>query len=194
MGDMAEAAQGGRDTLPKPGRVNEVCREWLVKEDGALAYRLQTEEIKDHYTGNKSRNALVRQDFPHALDEQRREEQEAVALRAVYHQMVQQQEQIDAQVAKQLAEKIEIEELEKRQALEEGDQEIARKLQERERLRIERWERERLERQMCTDDDAHPQYDRDMNNVGLPSPSQYSPEVLSQQFRLCTLRCSCSDK
>ena len=36
---------------------------------------------------------------------------------------------------------------------------------------------------MCTDDDAHPQYDRDMNNVGLPSPSQYSPEVLSQQFR-----------
>jgi len=184
---MAEAAQASRDTLPKPGRVNEVCREWLVKEDGALAYRLQTEEIKDHYTGNKSRNALVRQDFPHALDEQRREEQEAVALRAVYHQMVQQQEQIDAQVAKQLAEKIEIEELEKRQAVEEGDQEIARKLQERERLRIERWERERLERQMCTDDDAHPQYDRDMNNVGLPSPSQYSPEVLSQQFRLCTL-------
>ena len=56
--------------------------------------------------------------------------------------------------------------------------------QERERQRIERWEREHLERQMCTNDDvAHPQYDRDMNNVGLPSPSQYSPEALSQQFR-----------
>jgi len=38
-------------------------------------------------------------------------------------------EQVDAQVAKQLAEKIEREELEKRQALEEGDQEVARKLQ-----------------------------------------------------------------
>lgn len=188
MGDMAEAAQASRDTLPKRGRVNEVCREWLVKEDGALAYRLQTEEIKDHYTGNKSRNALVRQDFPHALDEQRREEEEAAAVRSVYHHMVQQQEQTDAQVAKQLAEKIEREELEKRQALEEGDQEVARKLQEHERLRIEKWEREHLERQMCTDDDvAHPQYDRDMNNVGLPSPSQYSPEALSQQFRLCTL-------
>jgi hypothetical protein len=36
--------------------------------------------VKDHYTGNKSRNALVRQDFPHALDEQRREEQEAAAV------------------------------------------------------------------------------------------------------------------
>jgi len=182
---MAEAAQASKDTLPKPGRVNEVCREWLVKEDGALAYRLQTEEIKDHLTGNKSRNAMVRQDFPHALDEQRREEQEAAA---VYHQMVQQQEQIDAQVAKQLAEKIEREELEKRQAIEEGDQEIAWKLQERERLRIDKWERERLERQVCADDGiVHPQYDRDMNNVGLPSPSQYSPEALSQQFRLCTL-------
>jgi len=47
--------------------------------------------VKHHYTGNKSRNALVRQDFPHALDEQRREEEEAAALRAVYHQMVHQQ-------------------------------------------------------------------------------------------------------
>lgn len=43
--------------------------------------------------------------------------------------VVSSREQIDAQVAKQLAEKIEHEELEKRQALEEGDQEIARKLQ-----------------------------------------------------------------
>jgi len=47
--------------------------------------------VKDHYTGNKSRNALVRQDFPHALDEQRREEEEAAAVQSVYHQMVQQQ-------------------------------------------------------------------------------------------------------
>jgi len=45
----------------------------------------------------------------------------------MYH-VVSFREQIDAQVAKQLAEKMEREELE-RQALEEGDQEIARKLQ-----------------------------------------------------------------
>lgn len=38
-------------------------------------------------------------------------------------------EQIDAQVAKQLAEKMEREELERQQALEEGDREIAHKLQ-----------------------------------------------------------------
>nr|CAD7259837.1 unnamed protein product [Timema shepardi] len=44
MADVAEAATSSADTLPKPGRVNEVCREWLVKEDGALAVRLQNEE------------------------------------------------------------------------------------------------------------------------------------------------------
>lgn len=190
MGEMAEAAQASADTLPKPGRVNEVCREWLVKEDGALAYRLQTEEIKHHYTGNKSRNALVRQDFPRAVDEQRREEEEAAALRVVYHQMVRQQEQVDAEVAQQLAERMEQEEQQQRQALEDEDQEIARKLQEHERLRIEKRERERLEMEMqASDNDSidPPQYDPDMNNVGLPSPSQYSPEALSQQFRLCTL-------
>jgi hypothetical protein len=47
----------------------------------------------------------------------------------MYDCFVSSREQTDAQVAKQLAEKIEHEELEKRQALEEGDQEIARKLQ-----------------------------------------------------------------
>jgi hypothetical protein len=56
--------------------------------------------------------------------------------------------------------------------------------QERERLRIERREREHLEMQASADSSIdRPQYDRDMNNVGLPSPSQYSAEALSQQFR-----------
>lgn len=60
--------------------------------------------------------------------------------------------------------------------------------QERERLRIERQERERLEMQATADGTIdHPQYDLDMNNVGLPSPSQYSPEALSQQFRFVGL-------
>jgi hypothetical protein len=47
----------------------------------------------------------------------------------MYDCFVSSREQVDAQVAKQLAEKMEREELEQRQALEEGDQEIARKLQ-----------------------------------------------------------------
>lgn len=36
--------------------------------------------VEQHYTGNKSRNAQVREDFPRALDEQRREQEEAARL------------------------------------------------------------------------------------------------------------------
>ncbi|XP_029178668.1 coiled-coil domain-containing protein 50 [Nylanderia fulva] len=137
------------DTLPKAGRVNEVCREWLVHEDGALAYRLQDEEIKEHYTGNKTRNAQVREDAPRA-----RVEQELEALR--YQNYVQQQEERDALVAQQIAISLEREERQRERELqnlmrlqlrlgdeamqqdierriqEEKDEELARKLQQQE--------------------------------------------------------------
>ncbi|XP_063989523.1 coiled-coil domain-containing protein 50 isoform X2 [Diachasmimorpha longicaudata] len=146
------------DSLPKAGRVNEVCREWLVHEDGALAYRLQDEEIKEHYTGNKVRNAQVREDLPRA-----RVEQELEELR--YHSLVQQQEERDAMVARQVAlnlereERIKERELQERMRLqlrlddeaaqveaelemqrrlqEEKDQELARKLQEEEERSVD---------------------------------------------------------
>lgn len=139
------------DTLPKAGRVNEVCREWLVHEDGALAYRLQDEEIKEHYSGNKVRNAQVREDLPRA-----KVEQELEAIR--YQNYIQQQEERDAVVAQQIALSLEREEHQKEKELqqclrsqlrlddetllmrleierriqEEKDEELARKLQEEE--------------------------------------------------------------
>ncbi|KAG5321684.1 CCD50 protein, partial [Acromyrmex heyeri] len=100
------------DTLPKAGRVNEVCREWLVHEDGALAYRLQDEEIKEHYTGNKTRNAQVREDVPRA-----KVEQELEALK--YQTYIQQQEERDALVARQIALSLEREEKQKERELQE---------------------------------------------------------------------------
>ncbi|XP_011864624.1 PREDICTED: coiled-coil domain-containing protein 50 [Vollenhovia emeryi] len=100
------------DTLPKAGRVNEVCREWLVHEDGALAYRLQDEEIKEHYTGNKTRNAQVREDLPRA-----KVEQELEALR--YQSYIQQQEERDALVARQIALSLEREERQRERELQE---------------------------------------------------------------------------
>lgn len=142
------------DTLPKAGRVNEVCREWLVHEDGALAYRLQDEEIKEHYTGNKVRNAQVREDVPRA-----RVEQELEAIR--YQTYIQQQEERDALVAKQIALSLEREERHRERELqeqmrlqlrlddeatqleierriqEEKDEELARKLQEEEENAID---------------------------------------------------------
>lgn len=41
--------------------------------------------VDQHYTGNKSRNAIIREDLPKAKDEQKREEEEALAK---YQQMV----------------------------------------------------------------------------------------------------------
>lgn len=75
-----------------------MCKEWLVREDGALAYKLQSEESKslsfglrttnnsrlyvlilflvtDFYKGNRQRNAVVRHDFPTALEEQIKEKE-----------------------------------------------------------------------------------------------------------------------
>lgn len=107
---MANAKYTEHDTLPRAGRVNELCQEWVVREDGALAYQLQNEEINEHYSGNKVRNALVREDFPKALTEQQREQQLAEQAAAIYQKMLAEQEELDNQVARQLAEKIEREE------------------------------------------------------------------------------------
>lgn len=107
---MDETKLSKRDSLPKMGRVNEMCREWLVREDGALAYRLQSQEINEHYTGNKSRNAQLREDFPCALDEQIREQEMAEQAAAVYQRMLAEQEEHDQEIAKELAKKLDTEE------------------------------------------------------------------------------------
>lgn len=126
------------ENLPKSGRVNEVCQEWMVREDGALAHRLQNQEFDNHLLGNKQRNALVRQDFPKAKDEQIREQIMAERAAAIYHKMLAEQEEVDNKIARDLAEKIEKEEKIKRRAIEQRDQEIAKQMLEKEKQRKER--------------------------------------------------------
>lgn len=96
-----------KETLPKSGHVNEVCKEWLVREDGALAYHLQNQEINEFYNGNKFRNAVVRQDFPTALHEQIKEKEDAERKAVLYHRMMMEQEQGDAELAKKISERLE---------------------------------------------------------------------------------------
>lgn len=91
------------DTLPKPGKVNSVCKEWLVHEDSALAYHLQKLEVDKHYSGNRSRNAIVRQDLPTAKEEQEREIREAESR---YCAFIKEQEEKDLKVALELAEQL----------------------------------------------------------------------------------------
>ncbi|XP_053673118.1 uncharacterized protein LOC128723406 [Anopheles nili] len=117
------------DTFPKSGRVTEVCKEWLVREDGALAYQLQNQEISEHYRGNKQRNQIVRQDFPTALSEQIREKEDAERQAALYHQMINEQEEMDAQVARDIADQLKREaQLKRQMELQRGEM-LARKLQ-----------------------------------------------------------------
>ncbi|KAJ6645680.1 Coiled-coil domain-containing protein 50 [Pseudolycoriella hygida] len=117
------------DTFPKHGRVTEVCKEWRVHEDNALAQHLQSQEINEHYKGNRYRNQTVREDFPTALSEQNKEKENAERQAALYHQMINEQEEADARVARELAEKMRAEvEMEQRRQAEENER-MARKLQ-----------------------------------------------------------------
>lgn len=126
------------ENLPVTGRVTEVCQEWMVREDSALAYRLQNQEFNEHLSGNKYRNALVREDFPRAKDEQLREQRMAEQAAAIYQKMLAEQEEIDNKIAKELADKIEREEKLKKRAVELRDQEVARQLLEKERVKVDK--------------------------------------------------------
>lgn len=62
--------------------------------------------VSEHYNGNRYRNQLVREDFPTALSEQMKERQNAERQAALYHEMINQQEESDCVVAQQLAEQL----------------------------------------------------------------------------------------
>uniref|UniRef100_A0A034VN42 Coiled-coil domain-containing protein 50 n=1 Tax=Bactrocera dorsalis TaxID=27457 RepID=A0A034VN42_BACDO len=118
------------ELLPKSGHVNEVCKEWLVREDSALAYKLQSQEINDFYKGNRQRNAVVREDFPTALNEQIKEKEEAEKQVEMYRRRLLEQEAHDKRVAKEIADKLErdLQEQRQRELLE--SEEMAQQMQE----------------------------------------------------------------
>ena len=55
------------------GQVSRLRANWSVHEDGALAQKLQSEEISQHLRGNRQRNHQIREDVPRAREEQVRE-------------------------------------------------------------------------------------------------------------------------
>nr|XP_036225144.1 uncharacterized protein LOC106627613 isoform X3 [Bactrocera oleae]XP_036225145.1 uncharacterized protein LOC106627613 isoform X3 [Bactrocera oleae]XP_036225146.1 uncharacterized protein LOC106627613 isoform X3 [Bactrocera oleae]XP_036225147.1 uncharacterized protein LOC106627613 isoform X3 [Bactrocera oleae]XP_036225148.1 uncharacterized protein LOC106627613 isoform X3 [Bactrocera oleae] len=118
------------ELLPKSGHVNEVCKEWLVREDSALAYKLQSQEINDFYKGNRQRNAVVREDFPTALNEQIKEKEEAEKQVEMYRRRLLELETHDKRVAKEIADKLErdLQEQRQRELLE--SEEMAQQMQE----------------------------------------------------------------
>ncbi|XP_033763598.1 mediator of RNA polymerase II transcription subunit 15-like isoform X2 [Pecten maximus] len=138
---MAEAAdhQRGRDTMPRQGKVENVCKQWLVHEDGAMAYNMQNQEIERHYGLNRFNRRTVREDIPVAkvlqTDEEVRQQEERYnelqALRA--------QADEDQEIALRVMQEIEGEEAARQRERELRDEEIARAAQEKETQKYERY-------------------------------------------------------
>ncbi|XP_070074237.1 calponin homology domain-containing protein DDB_G0272472 isoform X5 [Drosophila takahashii] len=124
------AAAPPKEALPRSGHVNEVCKEWLVREDGALAYKLQSQEINDFYKGNRYRNAVVREDFPTALHEQIKEKEQAQRRVDAYRRRLTEQEEHDKRVAKEIADKLERDLQEQQQKELQQSELIAKQMQE----------------------------------------------------------------
>lgn len=85
--------------------------------------------VNEHYNGNRFRNQVVRQDFPTALEEQIKEREDADRRAAMYYQMIGEQEEADAQIAQELAEKLQREQEMERRRLVDQSEYLARRMQ-----------------------------------------------------------------
>uniref|UniRef100_A0A1E1XJ63 Coiled-coil domain-containing protein n=1 Tax=Amblyomma aureolatum TaxID=187763 RepID=A0A1E1XJ63_9ACAR len=128
---MADAQPSEEQAVVPEGRVEKVCKEWLVREDGVLAYRLQSQEINQRYNLNRTNNQVLRADLPVAKTVQRSEEEEADFIRRTYEEMLRQQEEHDAKVAMELQQQLQ-REAALHAAAQEEDQRVALELQRRE--------------------------------------------------------------
>lgn len=140
---MAEAQVSEEQAVVPEGRVEKVCKEWLVREDGVLAYRLQSQEINQRYNLNRTNNQVLRSDLPIAKTVQRTEEEEAQFLRDAYDHMLHQQEVDDEKIALELQQQLQ-REAAIHASLQEEDERMALELQRRELpKKLDRIERRR---------------------------------------------------
>ncbi|XP_075540365.1 uncharacterized protein LOC142575170 isoform X2 [Dermacentor variabilis] len=142
----ADKLERGRENfipVKTPCPEQSLCKEWLVREDGVLAYRLQSQEINQRYNLNRTNNQLLRADLPVAKTVQRTEEEEADFIRRTYEEMLKQQEEHDAKVALELQQQLQ-REAALHAAAQEEDQRLAVELQRRELpKKLDRIERRR---------------------------------------------------
>ena len=68
-----------------------------------MAQRLQTEEIRTHLDGNRMRNGQIREDFPTAVEQHRKEIQREQNRIREQREMMKQQEEMDQRMAKKMS-------------------------------------------------------------------------------------------
>ncbi|XP_030071693.1 coiled-coil domain-containing protein 50 isoform X2 [Microcaecilia unicolor] len=134
------------DQSKLPG-VKEVCRDFAVLEDHTLAYNLQEQEIENHLASNIQRTRLVQHDLLVAKKLQEEEDLKAQARIQKRHKDLEHQ---DSEIAQEIQEKLVIE-AEERLRQEEKDEDIARKLQEREKKRQTKQATERQGHELLED-------------------------------------------
>ncbi|KAG8568720.1 hypothetical protein GDO81_014120 [Engystomops pustulosus] len=120
-------------------RVNEVCRDFAVLEDGALAHCLQEQEIEQHYASNVRKNKLVQKDIRIA---KRLQDEEDLQSKVFSLEQQKQIEELDSEYARAIQEELQRKAQECLQR-EEEDKEIAKRLQQLEEEELQRNVQER---------------------------------------------------
>ncbi|OCT70646.1 MGC84185 protein isoform X1 [Xenopus laevis] len=133
-------------------RVNDVCRDFAVLEDGALAHCLQEQEIEQHYAFNIRKNKLVQKDIRIA---KKLQDEEDLQCKVFSLEKQKEIEELDSEYARAIQEELQKKAQECLQR-EEKDKEIAKRLQqlEEQELRRKSYDRSMGEHSSL----QHPQY------------------------------------
>lgn len=133
--------------------VRKVCQDFRVREDGALAYRLQEEEIDQHYKRNRQESRKIQDDVRTAKITYLEEVKNA---RLLPEQELPDMEETDKWLARELQDRLQSEEekeYQQRKSIETEDERLAREFQEREERQARQLERERLQRSISETED-----------------------------------------
>lgn len=156
---MSDPECQDQGTMPQRGKVAKVRQEFMIHEDGAIAYQEQNTEFERHYGLNRFNRRTVRDDIPVARvvqsDEERRQQEE----RYQELQALNVQAEEDAEIARRLEQDLMGEDVAVKRQRELHDEELARKAFEKEQERYAKYmekkrikelkkEREILEKQL----------------------------------------------
>ncbi|ELU15729.1 hypothetical protein CAPTEDRAFT_223919 [Capitella teleta] len=147
---MAMAESDAMEKSPPPGKVKNVCQDWLVHEDGALAHRLQEQEFGHKYDWNRKDRKTARTDVPLAKVVHSAEEERLQKERYEFLERQRELAEADALVAKQVQDD-EMKTVSVNQIRAEADELLARNAHEEE---IQRANREYEEKARRASEDA----------------------------------------
>ncbi|KAM5140721.1 uncharacterized protein ACMZJ9_014591 isoform 2-T2 [Mantella aurantiaca] len=156
-------------------RVNEVCRDFAVLEDGALAHCLQEQEIEQHYASNVRKNKLVQKDIRIAKKLQDEEDQQSKVFSLEQQKQI---EELDSEYARAVQEELQRKAQECLQR-EEEDKEIAKRLQQLEEEELQRKAQDRM-----GGEETGPDFDMDPLHWKMAELKVHSPDQLIRDEEL----------